>query len=111
MRIEDRSYGAVFSRARARSLTRVHQWTGRLAPVMPAGMGWTCMRVSFEPAGQRDRLERVCRYACDRPSRAGAADYYAGLATQKERQTPKMSQHLEAFLRLASEAILISFPA
>ena len=30
--------------------------------------------------------------------------YYAGLAAQKLRQTPKMSQHLEAFLRLAPDA-------
>lgn len=30
--------------------------------------------------------------------------YYAGLANQKLRQTAKMSQHLEAFLRLAPDA-------
>lgn len=30
--------------------------------------------------------------------------YYAGLAYQKIRQTPKMSQHLEAFMRLAPDA-------
>lgn len=30
--------------------------------------------------------------------------YYAGLAAQKLRQTSKMSQHLEAFLRLAPDA-------
>ena len=30
--------------------------------------------------------------------------YYAGLANQKLRQTSKMSQHLEAFLRLAPDA-------
>jgi tetratricopeptide (TPR) repeat protein len=30
--------------------------------------------------------------------------YYAGLSYQKLRQTPKMSQHLEAFMRLAPDA-------
>lgn len=49
--------------------TRVRRWTGPWAPVMPAGMGWTCMRGSSSRRGSAIGSSGSAATCYARPSR------------------------------------------